>query len=328
MDHHPPAGGPVFVVGCPRSGTTLLTLMLSSHSRLSIPPETRFLLPVFRGVGSFGDLQQIPNRRRLARAVVRPRGTKFRHLRLDPERVKKEIVAGRPTIGAALSTPYRIYADERGKARWGDKRPTYFRNIALIRALFPDAQVVHVVRDPRDCVASLRRMHWWRHGTVGALATWVHAVDCARRAERRLPAGSYVQLRYEDLVAEPRSELVRLCRFLGEDFEEAMLAPQSEAERLPARQRENWHGETRESVGTQRIGRYAELLAPDEVALVEAVAGSRMRRLGYAMPGRASASTKARLRVAGTLASMRLRTRVLAARDSALVRRHGPVSYR
>src|SRR3954447_13716800 len=194
MDHHPPAGGPVFVVGCPRSGTTLLTLMLSSHSRLSIPPETRFLLPVFRRVGSFGDLHLTPNRRRLARDVVRPRGTKFRHLRLDPDRVKKEIVAGRPTVGAALSTPYRLYADERGKARWGDKRPTYFRNIALIRALFPDAQVVHVVRDPRDCVASLRRMRWWRQGTIGALAMWVHAVDCARRAERRLPPGSYFEV--------------------------------------------------------------------------------------------------------------------------------------
>jgi hypothetical protein len=327
MDHHPPVGGPVFVVGCPRSGTTLLTLMLSSHSRLSIPPETRFLLPVFRRVGSFGDLRQTPNRRRLARAVVRPRGTKFRHLRLDPERVKKEIVAGRPTVGAALSTPFRLYADERGKARWGDKRPTYFRNIALIRALFPDAQVVHVVRDPRDCVASLRRMRWWRQGTIGALAMWVHAVDCARRAERRLPPGTFLEVRYEDLVAEPRRELERLCRFLGEDFEEAMLAPQSEAERLPARQLEDWHGRTREPVSTQRVGRYAELLAPGEVALVDVVAGSRMRRLGYAVPSRPSASPKARLRVAGALASMRLRTRVLAARDSALVRRHGPVSY-
>jgi hypothetical protein len=328
MDHHPPAGGPVFVVGCPRSGTTLLTLMLSSHSRLSIPPETRFLLPVFRRVASFRDLQLTPNRRRLARAVVRPGGTKFRHLRLDPERVKKEIVAGRATIGAALSTPYRLYADEHGKARWGDKRPTYFRNIALIRALFPDAQVVHLVRDPRDCVASLRRMRWWRQGTIGALAMWVHAVDCAQRAQRRLPAGSFLELRYEDLVAEPRRELERLCRFLGEDFEEAMLAPQSEAERLPARQREHWHGETREAVGTHRVGRYAEVLAPDEVALVEALAGSRMRRLGYPVPGRASSSTGARLRFARTLASMRLRTRLLAARDSALVRRYGPVSYR
>ena len=302
--------------------------MLSSHSRLSIPPETRFLLPVFRRVGSFRDLRQTPNRLRLARAVVRPRGTKFGHLRLDPERVKKEIVAGRPTVGAALSAPFRLYADERGKARWGDKRPTYFRNIDLIRALFPDAQVVHLVRDPRDCVASLRRMRWWRQGSIGALATWAHAVDCARRAERRLPAGSYLELRYEDLVAEPRRELERLGRFLGEDFEEAMLAPRSEAERLPARQREDWHGETRAAVGPQRVGRYAKELAPDEVALVEAVAGSRMRRLGYAVPDRAWVSPKAPLRFAGTLASMRLRTRVLAARDSALVRRHGPVSYR
>src|SRR4051794_21581097 len=263
---------PVFVIGCPRSGTTLLTLMLSSHSRLAIPPETRFLMPVFRRRRSFGDLTVTPNRRRLARAVVLRKGTKFRHLGLDADRVKKAIVDGAPTLGSALAAPYRLYAVDRGKARWGDKRPGYFRNVGVIRALFPDAQVVHLVRDPRDCAGSLKRMTWWKHGTVGAVATWVHAVDLARAARRRLPSGSFHELRYEDLVADPRRELERLCAFLGEEFEESMLEHQREAARLPERQRGGWHQETQKEVGTQRVGTYAGVLTPEEVALVERVA--------------------------------------------------------
>jgi hypothetical protein len=322
---------PVFVIGCPRSGTTLLTLMLSSHSRLAIPPETRFLLPVFRRRRSFGDLRGKGNRRRLARTVVKKKGTKFRHLGLDPERVKKEIVEGPPTLGSALAAPYRLYAQDRGKARWGDKRPTYFRNVGLIRELFPDAQIVHLVRDPRDCVASLKRMRWWRQGVAGATATWVHSVDCARRAQRTLPPDSFFELRYEDLVADPQGQLEKLCSFLGEAFEETMLEPQTEAARLPERQRSNWHRETQKEVGPRRIGAYAEVLTPEELALVEGATGSRMRRLGYdvgAAPSDAVVPTGVKLRYQRTLASMRLRTAVLAVRDRRLARPSGSVAAR
>jgi hypothetical protein len=319
---------PVFVIGCPRSGTTLLTLMLSSHSALAIPPETRFLLPVFRRRRSFGDLTDRPNRRRLARAVVRRKGTKFLHLGLEPERVKKEVVEGAPTLGTALAAPYRLYAADRGKARWGDKRPGYFRNVGVLRALFPDAQVVHLVRDPRDCVASLKGMAWWKHGTVGAVATWVHAVDLARAASRSLPAGAFHELRYEDLVADPRTELQRLCAFLGLDFEESMLAHQDEAARLPERQRGRWHRETQNEVGTQRVGTYAEVLTPTEVALVERVAGSRMRRLGYDLPGRPSVPPRDLLRYTRKIAQLRLRTAVNARRDARLAAPKGSVAYR
>lgn len=318
---------PVFVIGCPRSGTTLLTLMLSSHSRIAIPPETRFLLPVFRRRPSFGDLHVTANRRRLARALVKPKGTKFRHLGVDPEAVKKAVVQGPPTMGSAIGAVYRTYAAAQGKPRWGDKQPSYYRNVDLLRELWPDAQFVHLVRDGRDAVASLKRMRWWRQGTVGAAATWVHAVDCARRAQRRLPDDAFLEIRYEDLVSAPREELERLCAFLGEEFEETMLEPHREAERLPPRQRDTWHSQTREAVGASRVGTYVDQLTSAELALVEQVAGSRLGRLGYDVPRRANRAEPADLaRFAKVLASMRLRTRVLAARDRWLARPNGSVA--
>jgi hypothetical protein len=321
-----PTTRPIFVIGCPRSGTTLLTLMLSAHSRITIPPETRFLLSVFRRRRSFGDLADRGNRRRLGRALVRSNGTKFRHLRLDPERVQKEVIQGPPTIGSAIGAVYRAYASEHGKPRWGDKQPTYFRNVDVLRALFPDAQFVHVVRDGRDCVASLKGMGWWRQGTVGAAATWVHSVDCARHAARRLPADGFIELRYEDLVADPRAELERLCGFLDEDLEEAMLIPRAQAERLPPLQREVWHRLTREEVTPSRVGTYVDLLTPAELALVEQVAGTRLRQLGYRVGTTRRAEPKDLARYTWALASMRLRTRALTARDRRLARPDGSVA--
>src|SRR5215213_7338836 len=106
---------PVFVIGCPRSGTTLLTLMLSSHRRLTIPPETRFLVPVWRKRLRFGDLTDHANRAKLADELVNTKGTKFKHLQLDPETVRSAVIDGPATIGSAIGAVYRTYARSQGK---------------------------------------------------------------------------------------------------------------------------------------------------------------------------------------------------------------------
>ena len=138
-------------------------------------------------------------------------------------------------------------------------------------------------------------------------------------------------MRYEDLVTDPRAELDRLCAFLGEDFEESMLTPRTQAERLPQRQREVWHRQTLEAVTPSRTGRYADVLTSRETALVEQVAGSRLRRLGYPV-GRDESGVRADpkdvLRYQWSVTSMRLRTRVLAARDLWLARSTGSVADR
>jgi hypothetical protein len=307
----------------------LLALMLSSHPRIALPPETRFLLPVYRRRHRFGDLTEIGNRRRLARALVRRRGTKFGHLGLDAEEVKKAVVRSAPTIGSAIGAVYRTYAQAQGKARWGDKRPSYFRNIDVLRQLFPDAQFVHLVRDPRDCAASLKRMGWWHHGTAGAVATWVHSVDCTRRAARRLPSGVLHELRYEDLVDDPRAAMQALCDFLGEDFDEAMLTPHGLAQQLPSRQRERWHKETLQQVDRRRIGSYVDVLTPAEVDLVQRIAGARMQRLGYQpVHVAARAETTQRAHAARSLLTMRVKTRLNALRDARLARPSGSVADR
>src|SRR3954447_4058245 len=150
-----PANRPIFLVGCPRSGTTLLSVMLHAHARIAMPPETRFLLPVYRGRARFGDLREPANRRRLARRITAPRKSKFRDLGLNRRATVRAIMAAPPTIGSAAGTVWREFARSRGKARWGEKRPAYWEDLDVVLRLFPDAQLIHLVRDGRACVASL-----------------------------------------------------------------------------------------------------------------------------------------------------------------------------
>ena len=88
---------PIFVLGCPRSGTTLLQLMLHSHPRIAVPAETRFVLTAYERRRAFGDLGEVANRRALAEWITTSRGTRFHDLRLPAAAVAQEIVAGPPT---------------------------------------------------------------------------------------------------------------------------------------------------------------------------------------------------------------------------------------
>src|SRR6266700_441874 len=205
------ADRPIFVLGCPRSGTTLLQLMLHAHPRIAIPPETRFVLTSYEGRNKFGDLRAEASRRALGRSIVTERQTLFYDLGLDAEEVLEEIVAGPPTLGSAIGIVFRAYARRFDKPRWGDKRPGYYQYIPALLRMFPDAQIVHLIRDGRDCVASLQTMPWFTQDFYAAVCTWVEAVDSGRRAARQLPAGTYFELRYEDLVADPAACLAALC---------------------------------------------------------------------------------------------------------------------
>lgn len=196
----PTAAGarPIFVVGCPRSGTTLLQLMLHAHPRIAIPPETRHLLPAYHRRAAFGDLRDPANRARVAEFITS--GRRYCDLKVPRAQLISTIVDGPPTIGSALGLVFVEYARRFGKPRWGDKRPLYLHHVPTLLRLFPDAQIVHIIRDARACVASLKRMPWWRGGGVAAAARWVHSMRDGRRARRRLRPGQYYELRYEDLV--------------------------------------------------------------------------------------------------------------------------------
>ncbi|MET7776847.1 sulfotransferase [Streptomyces mirabilis] len=319
---------PVFVLGCPRSGTTLLQLMLHAHPRIALPPETRFVLPAYEGRLAFGDLAERDNRAGLARWITGRKETRFHELGLDAGRVAGRITDGPPTLGSALGIALRAYAEEHGKVRWGDKRPAYALHVAEILRLFPDAQFVHLVRDGRDCVASLLRMPWWHRGFHEAVATWAQVVDTTRKYARELGPDSWYPLRFEDLVADPAGQLRGVCGFLGEEYAPGMTEPHRVAG-LAVPARKTWHRRTHGALDTSRAGTWTTGLTPDQIQLSEAVLGERLTSYGYELAGAvrpdpAELLRYRRVEVLRRAAHAKRRTLDLLAR----VREPGPVACR
>jgi hypothetical protein len=304
---------PIIVLGCPRSGTTLLQVMLHSHPRIAIPPENRFVLPAYRERLRFGDLEERANRRALAKFIVRGRGHRFRDLGLDRKRTIRQIVKGPPTVGSAIGIVLRAYAERFDRPRWGDKRPNYHGHIDVIMRLFPDAQIVHVVRDPRDCVASLKRMKWWKLDSYHAVSAWAQSIDHTDAARRRWP-GVVTRVRYERLVADPETELRALCAALGEEYDPAMAEPERVAP-VAVPERKHWHGNTRLSPTTKRVGSWRTGLEPWEAALCETVLAGRMRNLGYELEGTGRPATRHVARYAAVHSARRLYRRKRLLRD-------------
>ncbi|MEU4156813.1 sulfotransferase [Actinoplanes sp. NPDC026670] len=269
---------PIFVVGCPRSGTTMLQLMLHAHPRIALPPESRFLLPGYARRREFGDLGDPARRRALGEWIT---GTPhFGDLGLESGAVVTAVTSAPPTLGSAFGTVFRMYAHRFGKPRWGDKRPLYLRHLPTIRRLFPDAQIINIMRDGRDCVASLKEAPWSSGDLDELIDVWARSADNALRAARTLPVDGFHQVRYEDLVAGPEPHLRRICDFLGEEYHPAMARP-SELAPVAVPGYKTWHALTHSDVTTARAGSWRERLTADEIARCEAVFGDRLTRFGY-----------------------------------------------
>ncbi|GAA3718377.1 sulfotransferase [Nonomuraea antimicrobica] len=275
---------PVFVIGCPRSGTTMLQLMLHSHPRLAVPPETRFLVPAYYRRRTWGDLRVDQRRRALAQWIATDRSTKFRELKIDKDEFVQQAVDGPGSLGSVFGTAFRMYADRFDKARWGDKRPSYVKQVDMLLRLFPDAQFVHLIRDGRDCVASLKEMPWYTLDSFHAVSTWAEAIDAGGRLRRTLAEDTYYELRYEDLTDDPMTELKKLCHFLEEDFSTSMISPR-EAAVAAVPQHKVWHSNTHREVTRSRVGSWAARLDDWEIALCEHMLGDRLESMGYELSG-------------------------------------------
>jgi sulfotransferase family protein len=281
------------VIGAPRSGTTLLRLMLDAHPLLAIPPETGFL-PVVAAIPD----DHPPRIQAVFDAITNypPEHPNWPDHQLDSEAFRR-LLFGRPlqSRADACRAFYRAYAARFDKPRWGDKTPGYTAYMPEISELLPEARFIHLVRDGRAVAVSWRRQ-WFAPGhDIQTLATaWAQAVRQARSAT----VPYVLEVRYERLVRNPASELERVCGYLDLPFNAQMLAwHKRAAERLDEQaERRRPDGTIVVDLATRRAqqARARNLLdprladawrgemSPEERAIFERAAGDLLRELGYA----------------------------------------------
>lgn len=303
------AGEPeaIFVVGVPRSGTTLMRMVLGKHSRIAIADENHFMghfLPWVDAGWDFrrvGDLHSDKAVRGLVDRIYSDefqRGTWLRDVsqfwrwlvrRVPREELEQRLLDGERSRRGVFTALLRTYSDRRGKPIFGEKTPAHFRHVDTLLGWYPEARVVHMLRDPRAVYLSEHKRRTARAESVPyrwlvrvprlmrvfvlfqVARTWADAVNHHRRLKRRYP-NRYRLVRFEDLVRTPEVEVAQLCAFLGVPFEPRML-------RQKVVSRGDHLGEAGFDAGA--ADRWRRSIAPGDARWLERLLGRRIEEMGY-----------------------------------------------
>src|SRR3989338_6484809 len=294
-----------FIVGVPRSGTTLLRLMLDAHPELSIPPETGFIPDALKA---------------LAAGPADPRAAFCRTVTLSPawddfnlrlEEFRTALAAIEPfDLGEGVRAFYRAYASRFGKPRWGDKTPGYGTHLDPIQSVLPEARFIHIIRDGRDAALSITGLWFAPGGEIEALAAdWRTRILRTRKLAKR--CAHYLEIRYERLIADAPLELRRVCEFIGLPYDPGMEryheSARSRLDEVKARRdaRGGVLVSKEERLSQQRLAcrppdpsrvlRWKRDMGADMRERFEAVAGDLLQDLGYETGGPAPAASRRRL---------------------------------
>jgi hypothetical protein len=275
----------VFIVGCPRSGTTLLQRMVDAHPDVAIVFETHWIPRWFekrRGLTPDGMVTV-----ELARRLFEDR--RFKNLKVGHKEVERLISSSEPMPYPAFVTAlFDLHGRIKGKRLVGDKTPAYVRSIPMLHALFPGARFVHVIRDGRDLALSVAnwdradsaagRFATWDEDPVATTALWWEwNVRLGREDGGGLGPELYHEMYYEKLVSEPDDESAALCGFLGVPYDDAMLRFYEGREKLDP------------SLDAKKAWRpvipglrdWRSQMSLDDLECFEAVAGNLLDELGY-----------------------------------------------
>ena len=265
---------PVIVLGVGRSGTTLLRVMLDRHSELAIPYETFFVPQLAHRHGRRPDLDEFLDDLGRLRTLY--------DWGIRPDDVRPRLQEGMTTRDA-IAAIFETYAERQGKPRWGDKTPLYMQQLPLLERLFPDAIWVHLVRDGRDAALSFLELPEGFSGKTWALprtvpqfaARWRTEILSARRLGRHA-GGRYLELRYEDLVAEPERQLRRICEHASLEWEPSLLdhTRTSDAANMPEHR-------NLAQPPTPGLRDWRSQMSREDALSFEQVAGDVLRSSGY-----------------------------------------------
>lgn len=257
---------PIIIGGCPRSGTTLMRVILDTHPHICCGPESALFKPLW------------PAPKKLSGRFGIPRNTVEALFRYSPSQAW------------FIDEFFKLYCRVQNKARWAEKTPANVLHLDFIFEHFPHARFVHVLRDGRDAVCSMRThpRHKIVNGQIVKLNTRHPIRPCVERWRHDVREGlrfrqdsRYTEVRYEDLVNNTRPTLERLFAFLEEPFDERVLAFHGVTGR--SRDFTNFlqNPEATRPMYTNAIARWRKDFSPEDIATVKEVAGSLLVDLQY-----------------------------------------------
>jgi len=258
---------PIFIIGCPRSGTTLVRVILDSHPKISCGPETHLIKNLKSLEGEINGYWKM----------------------LKPYEVSKD------TLLDKMSELFRIFPEHymktKKKQRWAEKTPDNVFFVDFINELFPKCKFIHIIRDGRDVVCSFKE----RFGSktiFSAIKSWNRSMELTYTYREKYDKDRYMEVRYEELVSNAERETKRMMVFLDEKWYPYLLEHHKKkhdfwfdpktgenidfkGEKKPLR-----HSPSR-PIFESSVGKWKKNLNPIEKALANLLLDKNLKKMGY-----------------------------------------------
>ena len=268
---------PVFIVGYPRSGTTLLFHVIMSAEDFAQYnfDETHFFSHFYKRYGS------LENKKNLNHFLVDLLSSHwFKNSDIKEESFLKNIDSGKFQYGIFLKTFMDLLVAKQGKKRWVEKTPWHMLYIPEILETFPAAKFIHIIRDARDVAMSICKIGWARglfKGYPRIVIAWKwHIMKVEKEFNDR--KDKCLTLRYEDLVVKPEIVVKRINRFLGTNLDMELV----NRSRIGVIGKSNTsYSEPIEGISRRPLERWREIMGPKDRAVVEYLVGDSLRKYGY-----------------------------------------------
>ncbi len=299
----------LFIVGRPRSGTTLLRTLFDAHTHVAIPPECQFVVNLYGKYGkkthwSKTDLEQFYQE-------LQPQW-RFDLWKLDNDRLMQNLLSqeGDNSYGNVCKAVYSTYHSVFPKEKimlFGDKNPGYTIYTKRLLKIFPNAKFIHITRDYRDNFVSIKNVDFELPIPSLAAQKWVYFFKKINKDALEKPE-AYYHIRYEDLVSNPEASMKAMCAFVGIEYQAGILNFHEKKDEVTQLYQpgilQKYHASLLKKINTGRIDLWKKELTEKEVRLLDFTVGELGEKAGYrrkfhdsgikialqAMPGRAIAA--------------------------------------
>ena len=271
---------PVFVLGCPRSGTTLLYYMLLSSDNFAVYRDESHVFSMI--APKFGNLASRKSREKLMKRWLK--SIYFKNSGLDAQTIEKKIVEECRNGGDFLRIVMEEITRQQNATRWADTTPEHLLYIPAIKKAFPDALIIHSIRDGRDVALSMDKLHWLRpfrwdeqHSLMVHGLYWEWIVRHGRR-DGKLFGGDYMEIRFEALITHPHETLASIGRFIEHDLDYEKIRKVGLGS--VGKPNTSFRGEI-SSGQFNPIGRWKKNFSPQQLEMFEGLVGPFLKEVGY-----------------------------------------------
>ena len=287
---------PIFIIGNPRSGTTLLRLIVNNHKNIIVPPECGFIIWLYEKYQGWS--LQNGRARSDIKCFVSDLNSckKFETWGINVFQLEDFIISVEPKSYAALvEATYMFFSSlhKSGISQWGDKNNFHVKSVDTINAIFPDSRFIHIVRDGRDVACSYKALATSASKSIYApnlpshikkiSQEWLDNNQAAINSFDKIDVSRVLLVRYEDLVSETEHQVRKICSHIGQEYDENMLMyykKNLEEEQEP-KEFLQWKQKTIEKPTISEVGKYKLLLTRDEIDIFNNNAGVLLKRFEY-----------------------------------------------